>query len=81
MQKVEVKEERKVVETKKEVKPKKEIDLLGEEVVHKKEEKKFNLFEEHPEKVKAPTYNKDHFNSFSGIGTKNSHIDFDSLWN
>lgn len=81
VEKVQAKEQKKVVEAKKETKTKKNIDLLGEEIVHKKEEKKMNLFEEHPENVKAPTYNKDHFNSFSGIGTKNSHIDFESLWN
>ena len=81
VEKVQVKEEKKKsVEVKPKSKPKKEVDLLGEVVVEKKEEKKVNLFEEQPENVKAPVYNKDHFNSFSGIGTKNSHIDFESLW-
>lgn len=40
-----------------------------------------NLFEQFPDEPKSQIYNKDHFNSFSGVGAKSSHIDFDSIWN
>ena len=55
-----------------------EIHLLDESIhveqVKGPAKEEFNLIED------EPLYNTDHFNSFSGIGAKSSHIDFDSLW-
>lgn len=64
-----------------------DIDLLGDlhashsqNNSNKIQKNNINLFED-PEPVKGNLYDKDHFNSFSGVGAKSSHIDFESVWN